>query len=373
MGGPFRPDAPDNDFLLGKFGGHFVAWMVSLHHEEVDFAGHVLDVLLFKEGVGGFANLFHLGAAFGNQGLRFQAGEGAGNTGDGQEAGTKLAHFADQIRAGHDVTDAEASHAVNLGESPHDDDVFAGGDHIGAGFGVGGEMNVGFVDEDDGVLLLVIEKVLDFFARGDGAGRVIGIADVIDAGVGLAFDHGLDIMRVIGGERNFDGFGADVFGSSVTVTGTSHGPAAGGGSEAAADTLQRVGRAGVELHVFGLDAFLLRDDADDFGLLIIGVVAPAVGGDAGHGFNAFRARALGVFILVDADYGRVRKINRTAATAIHAGAQLLFGILGHGEFEGQRGACHDGGNAAKLAAAKAAVKERFSVFGVHSVVETPSK
>src|SRR5689334_8282834 len=45
-------------------------------------------------------------------------------------------------------------------------------------------MDVGLVDEDDGVLGSVSDCVLEVGARGAGTGRVVRVADVDDAGVG---------------------------------------------------------------------------------------------------------------------------------------------------------------------------------------------
>ena len=47
-------------------------------------------------------------------------------------------------------------------------------------------MDVGFVHNHHGILLLIGQQVLDVLARGDGAGRIIGIADVVDAAIGSA-------------------------------------------------------------------------------------------------------------------------------------------------------------------------------------------
>ena len=67
FGGPGGPDAADDDFLRGHRLGEFGAGTVDFHHEEVGFAGDVLDALLLEEGEGVLADALVDGAALGDQ------------------------------------------------------------------------------------------------------------------------------------------------------------------------------------------------------------------------------------------------------------------------------------------------------------------
>ncbi len=75
-------------------------------------------------------------------------------------------------------------------------------------------MDVCLVDENDGVAGLVGDGVVDLLFAGDGAGGIVGIADVDDAGVIVRFEHGIDVVGVVLGQRN----GVD--GSPVDLGGT---------------------------------------------------------------------------------------------------------------------------------------------------------
>ena len=264
------------------------------------------------------------------------AGGGAGDTGDGEEAGGgEREHFGEQIGAAEGEAGADARYAVGLREGTEDDDVFIGGHEIVAGLGGGGEVDVGFVDDDDGVLLFIGEEVLDVLARGDGAGGVVGVADVVDAGVGVSLDHGFDVVRIVGPKGDADDFGADVSGGAAAVAGVGHDPATSGRGEGAGGAMERIGGAGGGHDVVGFDAFELGDDFSEGLGFVGGGVAAAERGDLIHGLEAFLAGAERVFMAGDAN----GVVGHWPATA-HG---LTLGFLGHGVFviEGHGGGARE--------------------------------
>ena len=157
-------------------------------------------------------------------------------------------------------------------------------------------MDVGFVDDDDGVLLFVRQEELDIGAGGDGAGGVIGVADVVDAGVGIGLDHGLDVVGVIGTERDAGDFGANETGGAAAVAGVGHAPTAGGRGEGAGGAVERVGGAGRGHDVVFFDAFEHGDGFGEGHGFAGGGVAAAERGDLHHGIEAFLAGAEGIFV-----------------------------------------------------------------------------
>ncbi len=96
---------------------------------------------------------------------------------------------------------ADAGHAVDLGKRSQDDEVLVRGDKVEHVRCVG-KVDVGFVDKQDGALGFVIERPGDLCFAGEGAGGVVGIADVDNAGVRVGRDQRLHVMRIGCGERH---------------------------------------------------------------------------------------------------------------------------------------------------------------------------
>jgi hypothetical protein len=63
----------------------------------------------------------------------------------------------EEIGAAESEAAADARHAVDLGEGAKDDDVLVGGDHVDNVLSVG-EVDVGFIDEEDAAFGLVLER-----------------------------------------------------------------------------------------------------------------------------------------------------------------------------------------------------------------------
>ena len=62
--------------------------------------------------------------------LDFEAGGGAGQTGDGHETDAEGTQLRQQVRTAHGEAGAQACHAVDLGEGAQHDHVLVGGDQI---------------------------------------------------------------------------------------------------------------------------------------------------------------------------------------------------------------------------------------------------
>src|SRR5882762_11483636 len=65
------------------------------------------------------------------------------------------------------------------------------------------EMYVGFIDHYNGAFRFVLDKVIDVRVWRDRACWIVGRANVEESGVGRRGEHGLDVMSVSFGKRNF--------------------------------------------------------------------------------------------------------------------------------------------------------------------------
>ena len=75
-------------------------------------------------------------------------------------------------------------------------------------------MGVGLIEHDDGALRLVGHEPGNIFLRGEGAGGIVGIADVNEAGIGAGRNHRSHIVGIFLGQRDVDGLGADELGGA---------------------------------------------------------------------------------------------------------------------------------------------------------------
>ncbi len=144
-------------------------------------------------------------------------------------------------------------------------------------------MDVGFVDHHDGTFGFVLDEVFDVGMRRERAGGIVGIANVEDSGVRRGGDHGLDVVRISLGERNFDhtgaGVGTDHRASFVTWIGADVASLWRGESDDR--EAQRRAGAGERMDVFRLESFLLRKSMDEFVGQVV-EVTPAERDDGGN-------------------------------------------------------------------------------------------
>src|SRR6185295_13750627 len=100
--------------------------------------------------------------------------------------------FLQEFGAADGGTGAEAGHAVDFGEGAEDDQIVIL-DEVGAD-GSAGEVDIGFIEQDDGAGGFVGQEPFDIFARGEGAGGVVGVDDVDDAWGRGGGGHGFDVV-----------------------------------------------------------------------------------------------------------------------------------------------------------------------------------
>ena len=176
---------------------------------------------------------------------------------------------------------------------------------------------------------LVGESVLDIFARRDGAGGIVGIADVEDAAVGRGGEHGLDVVRVGCGERHLDDCRAvrNRGAHAGLVAGVGGDVGARGRGEGEHGELQRLRRAAVDVDVLGPEVVLLGEDLGE--LAGAGeVVTTGLVEHVGHGRACVVAGAERVLIGID--------LHRAGRESLEGHASLGVGKLRLGE-DGQRG------------------------------------
>jgi len=156
------------------------------NEEEIGFAGN--------GGKAEFAEFVEEASAFGA--IHFdrtadvfgivESGEGGGlaHTGD-VEGSAELVHFGDERGMADTIADAETGEAIDFGEGAQGEDVvvlaeeFEGIGEIGA-LGV---LAIGFIEDDKDIAGNFFEKGGEFGGAESGAGGVIGIGDVNDAGL----------------------------------------------------------------------------------------------------------------------------------------------------------------------------------------------
>ena len=73
-------------------------------------------------------------------------------------------------------------------------------------------MNVGFIDQHDGTLGLVLDQVFDVGMAGQRARRIVRAADIEHARIGSRGQHRLHIMGVAFRQRDFHHFRANRIG-----------------------------------------------------------------------------------------------------------------------------------------------------------------
>ena len=197
---------------------------------------------------------------------------------------------------------AEAGHAVELGEGPQDDDVLIGRHQRRGRLGRLGEVDVGLVQEHDGPLRLVGDQVLDVVLGSDRPGRVVGVADVDQAGVGVGLGHRLDVVGVVLAERDADGLGSDEMRGPFAglVAGVGDDEALARPGEGQDRAMERVARPGERHHMVigkALDLGQRRDEREGF----VVEVSPPLADDLVDRLGRLGAGAHGVFVGVDPD------------------------------------------------------------------------
>ena len=256
----------------------------------------------------------------------------------------KVAHLGEQVGPAQRRTGAEAGHAVELGEGAQDDDILVGRHQIGGRASGGREVEVGLIDEDDAPLGLVGNERGDVCLWRDGAGRVVGVADEDQAGLGVRRGHGLEVVGVILAQGNLDDLGLDEAGGPfrglVTGIGGDQGPVRGG--ERKDSTVEGVAGAGGRQDVGGGHAFGGGQGfhkAEGY----VKEIAARERDDLADGLEGFGAGAEGVFVGVELD-----DIRRDFGDGLD--------VLGEGEFVVKRQggtSCQQRGQAGEVTAGKA--------------------
>ena len=157
--------------------------------------------------------------------------------------------------------------------------------------------------------------------RGERAGRVVGIADVVRARVRVGLDHGLHIVRIVLAQRDLDDFVADKLASAGAVARAAHHPGSGGRSECGCAVRQGNAGARIAVHIARFDVFGALEQGLEVDVFALRVVAPAQRPHLRHGLDAFLAGAHRVFIGGDADDIRIVRgaLASAAAPAVAAG------------------------------------------------------
>jgi len=163
-------------------------------------------------------------------------------------------------------------------------------------------MDVGFVDHYNGAFGFVLDKVLDVGVWRDRACWIVGRANVEESGVGRRGEHGLDVMSIGFGKRNFHhtGLGRLCREHTSFVTGIGSDVAVLRRSER--DDRETKGRAGTGkcANVIGSQAFHLRESVNQVFCQTVGV-ATTLRDNRGEGVTCGLAGAKRIFISVDED------------------------------------------------------------------------
>ena len=67
---------------------------------------------------------------------------------------------------------------------------------------VRGPVDIGFVDQHHRAGGLVVHQPFDLGHRRHGAGGIVGVHHIIDAGIRIGRQHRLDVMAIVGGQRH---------------------------------------------------------------------------------------------------------------------------------------------------------------------------
>src|ERR1700679_1653807 len=153
--GPDGPGASDVYVLLAHGRDDLTAGAAGVDHEAVGDRGDVLVALAVEPREGGVARVGDDLAARWDEPRLLEAGACGGDSCYRQRVHAVDHQLLEQVgTAQHDAA-ADAGHAVDLGEGAQDDEVLAGGDLVDDRRRVG-DVDVGFVDEEDGAGGLVI-------------------------------------------------------------------------------------------------------------------------------------------------------------------------------------------------------------------------
>src|SRR5262245_57145859 len=192
---PYRPGASDINLLFLHGVADLLPRTSHVHHELVRYRGHVLEFVLVHESEDIGPDVGDELAAFGDEGLVLQTGGSGGHSSDGERAAAKAGDLLEQIGARHRSAGADARHAVNLGEGSKDDNILVLRNEVGSHL-IAGDVNVRLVEKNHAALWFVLDQPLDIGARGDRAGRVVGIAKVDETGIRAGGRHLLYIVRI---------------------------------------------------------------------------------------------------------------------------------------------------------------------------------
>ncbi len=133
-----------------------------------------------------------------------QAGQPGSGGGDRQAVDAVELQLGQQVRARGRIAQADAGHAIEFGKRAQHHHVFACGNHVDHAARALREVDIRLIHHQHAAFGLVRQCVVQVLACGDGAGGIVGVADVDDARVGIGRAHGLYIVRKILAQRHLD-------------------------------------------------------------------------------------------------------------------------------------------------------------------------
>ena len=166
-----------------------------------------------------------------------------------------------------------------------------------------GEVVVGLVDQYGDVGRQPIHECFDLAGWGEGSGRIVGIAQINQRASLRRFGHhGVEIVRVVGGERDLDDLGAVLLGvpGDGFESGISQDERTIGAGESVGRHLQDLSGPDAEDDLLGRDVVVRGDAVDEFAILVIRI-AIRFAERGFHGGLHAGERSVGILVRVKQD------------------------------------------------------------------------